>query len=150
MSKEFKTGLMIGVVVTLIVVVVLSQTVWKREGFQTAALSTMTDLYGRDFNIVTFPRGMILMWSGSITEIPRGWALCDGTNGTPDLRGKFIQGANPGAGQAMGATGGAETQTLSGTAGGRIPQWSTSRTGGLSSTVGTVPPFYAMAYIMKL
>jgi len=34
------------------------------------------------------------MWSGSIASIPTGWALCDGTNGTPDLRGKFIAGYN--------------------------------------------------------
>lgn len=35
----------------------------------------------------------IVMWSGTIAEIPVGWALCDGTNGTPDLRDKFIIGA---------------------------------------------------------
>lgn len=35
---------------------------------------------------------MIVAWSGSITTIPYGWALCDGTNGTPDLRGRFIIG----------------------------------------------------------
>mgnify|MGYP000353681140 CR=1 FL=1 len=38
------------------------------------------------------PPGAIIMWSGSIAEIPDGWALCDGTNGTPDLSGKFIYG----------------------------------------------------------
>jgi len=41
----------------------------------------------------TFVRGMILIWSGYISEIPSGWALCDGANGTPDLRGRFIVGA---------------------------------------------------------
>jgi len=30
-----------------------------------------------------FPPGGIVMWSGSIGGIPSGWALCDGTNGTP-------------------------------------------------------------------
>ena len=35
------------------------------------------------------PSGVILMWSG--TEIPYGWAICDGTNGTPNLVGKFIK-----------------------------------------------------------
>ncbi len=40
-------------------------------------------------------RGMITMWSGDITKIPPGWALCDGTNGTPDLRGRFVLGYNP-------------------------------------------------------
>lgn len=44
-----------------------------------------------------FPAGMICMWSGSLTDIGVGplarWALCDGTNGTPDLRDRFIIGA---------------------------------------------------------
>ncbi len=39
------------------------------------------------------PRGGIIMWSGSIEEIPDGWALCDGANGTPDLRDRFVVGA---------------------------------------------------------
>ncbi len=39
------------------------------------------------------PKGAIIMWSGA--EIPYGWALCDGTNGTPDLRGRFIVGYHP-------------------------------------------------------
>ena len=38
-----------------------------------------------------FFTGMIIMFSG--TSIPTGWALCNGANGTPDLRGRFIVGA---------------------------------------------------------
>ncbi len=38
--------------------------------------------------------GSICMWSGSIQSIPTGWSLCDGSNGTPDLREKFIIGAS--------------------------------------------------------
>lgn len=41
-----------------------------------------------------FVTGMIMMWSGTIATIPSGWVLCDGTNGTPDLRNRFIIGAN--------------------------------------------------------
>jgi len=41
-----------------------------------------------------FFAGMIMMWSGSIASIPTGWALCDGTSGTPDLRNRMIVGAN--------------------------------------------------------
>ncbi len=37
------------------------------------------------------PQGFIGMWSGAL--VPLGWALCDGTNGTPDLTGQFIIGA---------------------------------------------------------
>ncbi|MCH8979904.1 MAG: tail fiber protein [Armatimonadetes bacterium] len=40
--------------------------------------------------------GVIVMWSGSIGSIPSGWALCDGTNGTPDLGDRFVLGTRPG------------------------------------------------------
>jgi hypothetical protein len=50
------------------------------------------------------PSGAILMWSGSIASVPTGWYLCDGTNGTPDLRNRFIVGA--GSTYAVNATGG--------------------------------------------
>ena len=39
------------------------------------------------------PSGAILMWSGKIADVPLGWALCDGANGTPDLRNRFVIGA---------------------------------------------------------
>lgn len=40
------------------------------------------------------PSGGIIMWSGSIATIPTGWFLCNGSNGTPDLRNRFIVGAS--------------------------------------------------------
>lgn len=54
--------------------------------------------------------GIICMWSGSTASVPSGWALCDGTNGTPDLRDRFIVGA--GNSYAPGAVGGANSVTL--------------------------------------
>lgn len=39
------------------------------------------------------PIGAVLMFSGSIASLPPSWKLCDGTNGTPDLRDKFVVGA---------------------------------------------------------
>lgn len=56
------------------------------------------------------PDNVIIMWYGSLLSIPTGWKLCDGTNGTPDLRDKFIVGA--GSTYAVGATGGVTTVTL--------------------------------------
>ncbi len=57
------------------------------------------------------PRGFIGMWSGQLSEIPSGWALCDGQDGRPNLLGKFIRGVptatNPGN------TGGSDSITLS-------------------------------------
>ena len=42
--------------------------------------------------ISPIPRGVIVAWHGEVDSIPKGWALCDGKNGTPDLRGRFIKG----------------------------------------------------------
>jgi microcystin-dependent protein len=56
------------------------------------------------------PTNSVIMWAGSILSIPSGWALCDGTGGRPDLRDRFIVGA--GSTYAIGATGGANTVTL--------------------------------------
>lgn len=52
----------------------------------------------------TVPSGMILLWSGSVGSIPVGYYLCDGSNGTPDLRNRFLVGA--GDAYAVNATGG--------------------------------------------
>jgi hypothetical protein len=52
----------------------------------------------------SFPTGGIILWSGSVASIPSGWALCNGSNGTPDLRNRFVVGA--GSTYAVNATGG--------------------------------------------
>lgn len=39
------------------------------------------------------PSGVIVLWSGAIASIPSGWLLCNGSNGTPDLRNRFVIGA---------------------------------------------------------
>ncbi len=57
------------------------------------------------------PVGVIVMWSGQVTNVPTGWALCNGSGGTPDLRGKFIVGA--GGTYSLGQTGGAERNDIS-------------------------------------
>ena len=141
--------------------------------------------------------GMVVMWSGAGHDIPDGWALCDGENGTPDLRDKFVIGA--GNSYAVGATGGNTSQEidLSGQTGAttltvdQMPSHShssgysvgfmdggvgatelsvgnykanqnpltVSNTGGSqphthslsgSATVSTLPPYYALCFIMKL
>ena len=55
------------------------------------------------------PQGVIVMWSGQTSAIPTGWALCDGSNGTPNLIDKFIMGAS--SSNEL-STGGANSKTL--------------------------------------
>ena len=38
----------------------------------------------------SIPIGGIIMWSGSHSSLPSNWKFCDGTSGTPDLRGRFV------------------------------------------------------------
>lgn len=132
------------------------------------------------------PKGGIMMWSGSVNAIPRGWALCDGNAGRPDLRGRFIVGVQSGDAQfgAIGNTGGQREVALSlnqipshshrvittGDQTGVDPGRSLQRADNNgdayqvgSSTLGSyiepvggneahnnLPPYYVLAYIIKL
>jgi hypothetical protein len=143
------------------------------------------------------PTGGIILWSGSTGSIPATWYLCDGTNGTPDLRNSFIVGA--GSTYAVNATGGtadaivvSHTHTATSTSvvtdpthnhssqgngapngggagvayvssAGNQPGYATTSsstgitvatsttnaTAGVSGTNANLPPYYALAYIMK-
>ena len=138
------------------------------------------------------PSGVIVMWSGSIAAVPSGFYLCDGTNGTPNLRDRFVIGA--GSSYAVGGTGGskdaivvAHTHTGSTASAGThshsydrnqivgqgsfgptgaapYPEGSysdttdsagshshsfTTNSAGSSGTNANLPPYYALAYIMK-
>lgn len=121
-------------------------------------------------NIV--PNGVILMWSGNSTNIPDGWALCDGKNGTPDLRGRFIIGESQKFPNQ--SVGGNETlnlehnHTYSGetkrstddsvNGGGYNTEAAEERhTHSYSGTtekslqnVSILPPYYSLCYIMKI
>jgi microcystin-dependent protein len=62
-------------------------------------LSQNSNLAVKDFNVDgsfnLLPSGMIFAWSGE--TVPTGWVVCDGSNGTPDLRGRFILGQGQGS-----------------------------------------------------
>ena len=60
-------------------------------------------------NSSLFVTGMIMMYTGSTA--PSGWAICNGQNGTPDLRNRFIVGA--GNSYNVGVTGGFDSVSLS-------------------------------------
>jgi len=64
--------------------------------------------------IIQKAANIIVLWSGLLADIPQGWALCDGQGGRPDLRSKFIVGADPA--EEPGGGGGSLTLSHSGTA----------------------------------
>jgi microcystin-dependent protein len=157
----------------------------------TAAVTTdntqiATTAFVRDI----IPAGLISLWSGSTASIPSGWLLCDGSNGTPDLRDRFVVGA--GSTYAVAATGGSKdaivvshnhtasssvsdpghshslvgsyqsygypsisgvmTQIASSSTGAATTGISVSTSVGTTGSSGTnanLPPYYALAYIMK-
>lgn len=121
------------------------------------------------------PPGGIIMYSGTVNDIPSGWYLCDGQNGTPDLRDRFVIGASNTV--ASGSTGGASSITLSvenlpahshtvsgvsitenGEGGSLFSGGEAQISAGAGSTTGetgdgaaisVLPPYYALAFIMK-
>ena len=138
----------------------------------------------------TVPSGLIAIWSGSLGSIPSGWVLCNGANGTPDLRNSFILGA--GSTYAVGTTGGSAdaivvshthtaTSTVTdpghnhtlfstpysgfgyvtgsnavglgsnttGTSTTGVTVATTNASTGVSGTNANLPPYYALAFIMK-
>jgi len=80
--------------------------IWLTDGFfykfvltdsSDVTIQTYDNLYGIIGTAPTpatpTPSGGIILWSGSIGSIPAGWVLCNGNNGTPDLRNRFVVGA---------------------------------------------------------
>ena len=145
------------------------------------------------------PYGMIMLWYGSVSSIPTGWQLCDGTNNTPNLTNVFVIGANadyngvattnvtatplsvggssasalpnhthevydPGHQHSLNPAGnanitstpatGGSTQYLATGAGGFATGLGTANVAvistGTDATYSNIPPFRALAYIMKV
>lgn len=106
--------------------------------------------------------GSIVMWQGAIVDIPENWILCDGTNGSPDLRDKMIVGSTGTYDQKQ--IGGTEMHDHSFTddshdhdlvAGALIRPKSgfkkvteTEPASGLSAAVANLPNYYSLAFIM--
>jgi hypothetical protein len=135
----------------------------------------------------SLPSGVIVLWSGATGSIPTGYYLCDGSNGTPDLRNRFLVGA--GSTYAVAATGGSadavvvsHTHTATAVDSGHLHTYTanngnvnasgspgvtsgnvstgntstsyanvtvTNASTGVSGTNANLPPYYALAYIMK-
>jgi len=110
-------------------------------------------------------KGIIVMWSGAIVDIPGGFALCNGNNGTPDLRDRFIYGA--GGVLDPGDTGGDTTHTHTFTTDGHthsIPgqppadisvaladaYFESATDSGTTNPGANMPPWYSLAFIMRV
>jgi len=91
--------------------------IWLTEGYfykfilkdsADVTIQTYDNLYGiigaTPPAATPIPAGGIFLWSGSIGSIPAGYVLCNGSNGTPDLRDRFVVGA--GSTYAVDGTGG--------------------------------------------
>ncbi len=103
-------------------------------------------IFGVTGTMTSIPMGVIVMWSGASDNIPAGWVLCDGSNGAPDLRDRFIVGA--GNTYEAGSTGGSISHThprLYVGTGGTIYSGSMSDFGAANN----LPPYYALCFIMK-
>lgn len=118
-------------------------------------------------------QGMIVMWHGLLADIPDGWTLCDGNNGTPNLTNKFIFSVS--GQEGMNQVGGNSTHThnftsnthkhntapevtadnvtegaaLVGTLQGN-PETNLVAVTGTTDSESNIPPYYTLAYIMKL
>lgn len=117
-----------------------------------------------DAKMGNFKKGMIILWSGSLPSIPNGWTVCNGSYGTPDLSDRFVIGSS--LSYPVDDTGGAENHVHPGSpashghyidVGGDIAAGGDygAATGDPMSTGNTgsgggLPPYYALAYIMKL
>lgn len=130
--------------------------------------------------LVNAPIGAILAWSGTEDTVPDGWHICNGEDGTLDLRDKFVLGAGPN--HAVGDEGGSEEVTLknsqmpshthllyvNGTSftptgkHSRVNTTSIANTNSYSQSVSdleragsnqphpNMPPYYALLYIQKV
>ncbi len=108
-------------------------------------------------------KGIIVMWSGNLNQIPNGWLLCNGNFGTPDLRDRFIRGAPDGV--DPGGSGGSPIHTHNFTGDGHTHDLAigldvgagvnleniTSEVAATGTTDpgSSFPPYYRLAFLMK-
>ncbi len=193
------------IVLVILIIIIFYQNTSNQENLDAIPLSneaiqTIASIYNNqnlqvtnlkvtgNFNMI--PRGSIIAFNGETT--PEGWALCDGTNGTPDLRGRFILGSGSGNGltqRNLNDKGGEENHKITidempkhhhytidrkigpyfdqylgfantaysggggntlGTDGGDDSKRFVTGDSGLDKSMGIMPPYYVLTYIMKL
>ena len=170
-DKEFENGDVKAVHYERYATFGTSATSWPWDDF--TRLVSLRELQGRILPPGTNPQ----LYCGSVADIPQGWQLCDGTNGTPALQGQFIVGYDPADADynAIGKIGGSKTVTLTsanmpalkfiykrivgvgkavlgfdavGNKEGASYEDTDTNTIGNSTAVAIRPPFYTLAYII--
>lgn len=118
--------------------------------------------FGQTNSLVhNFALGVITSFSGGLGLIPSGWQLCDGTNGTPDLRDKFVVGS--GSTYAVDETGGSVNHNHDFTGDEHIHEmqggtdinpsaiepneYNFQAAAGTTDNAGSLAPFYSLAFI---
>ena len=85
--------------------------------------------------IMNLPVGSIILWNSE--SIPSGWNICDGDNGTPDLRGSFVRGATDDSDLLLAGGSGSHIHTNSDTGTRANHSHTASKTTGGASETGT-------------
>jgi len=172
-GKKINFQVIFNIFIVITISVLLYFHFQKKESFEGIAGSSFVSRVPKGTIVAYYPPGGDL----SKNPVPAGWALCDGNNGTPDLKSKFILGYESGVNN-IGATGGTKEETLTSD---QMPKHShsvsipwrsfardsgqtgfltyydqegdagfnTSEAGG-NQAHNNMPPYYILAYIMKL
>jgi len=146
-----------------------------RSDGRVSDLAPVQSVDGETGNVTAIPSGVITMWSGSTSDVPNGWTLCDGSGGAPDLRDRFVVGA--GGQYSPGSKGGTNSVQLSesempahdhsysrttdvdpgdldvdyDSGGGKsVYENGTTDTAGDNQSHENRPPYYGLAFIMKV
>lgn len=149
-----------------------AKTTIAESGTQLASLSNAVgqvknDLHAARVESGGIPSGTIVAWYAKEQPIPPGWVMCNGTQGTPDLRGRFLRATGDIA--SAGQTGGAERHhhsvtiaTPEGPWKGSDVQWGTTpwrdgpnpvrgrtEVNATTSDDSNLPPYFDVIYIMR-
>ncbi len=103
-------------------------------------IATGEQILASDFEKIAFP-----FW-GTIAQIPAGFLICDGNNGTPNLLARFLEGVATAA-TNPGTTGGAASHTHNIQGDGDIGQGETMNLDSTTTSASNLPPFYDVAFI---
>ncbi|NDJ16457.1 phage tail protein [Myxacorys almedinensis] len=136
----------------------------RNDGIHIKTGALNADTYVPIFAENAIVRGMIIMWFRGTQEIPPGWALCNGANGTPDLRDRFVMGDARNFANLNDRLGGEishshNTGGPSGTssvlrdiaaAGQKHSNVAAGNHGHGTGTNSHLPPFFRLVFIMKL